>query len=109
VPIKFSKEELYNLRKLLRQQQEAIEMLKLLSIVNKTCERLEYPITSSSDFVKKLGKEKGSATKFSKEEVSIVNEIVKVDYLKRILHRYLFPISGPQDIQDKTNKLYNKK
>jgi hypothetical protein len=110
MPVKFQKEEIDDLKRLVTGQQEAMNMLELFSIVTKRYQRLEYPITSFSDFIKKLEKEEeGSIKRLSEDEISIGSEVMKINCLKRIIPAYYFPISNSEDLQDKAAELYNKK
>jgi hypothetical protein len=108
MPVKFQKEEIDNLKRIVKGQQEAMSMLDLLLIVTERYQKFEYPITSFSDFIKKLEKE-DRIKKHGEEEISIGSEVVKTDFLKRIFPAYYFPISNSEDFQDKAAELYNKK
>jgi hypothetical protein len=109
MPVKFHKEEIDTLKRLVAGRQEAMSMLKLFSIVTGIYQRLEYPITSFSDFIKKLEREEGSIKRLNEDEISIGSEVVKINCVKRIIPAYYFPMSNSEDLQDKAAELYSKK
>jgi hypothetical protein len=103
--IKFEKQEIEFLKKKLVDRHQALGMVEFFSVVMKTYNKLEYPITSFSDFIKKLSKEK-AIKKNNEEKITIGNIGLTIDLIKSSIPAYYFPISSKEDLEDKAMELY---
>ena len=94
-----------DIKKLLINEPKAAKAIETLSALNELSEGLEYPISSVGDFIRKISNENvpiGNKT----INPTDLNEVLKIDGLKRLIPAYYFPISNKEDLVDKFRELF---